>query len=278
MPKLALDLSQFKSAGVYTVEVDQSERITVTTQSLRLVPGFSKVGPFNTPVFIRSTRDRQRFYGELDTKLERKGSFFHRSIDTCLLQSPVFAINLLKADETPDASTNVDQVDAVALSIDSSVANKSIVSDFYINFFNRERFWKADADYLQGVITNKYLASNAESAPLFQLANVGTRDISFIVRKANDIQGYSVYAKDWYGSETNIPFPWIRPYDLMKDYFVQVIAIEGDWTNYSKLSTDPFYTDYFDANGILPGQLVNFINLTILVGLWPQKQLSQIIN
>ena len=88
MAKLALDLSQFKSAGVYTIEIDQSERIVVTTQSLRLLPGFSKVGPFNAPVFIRNTRDLQKFYGDLDRKLERKGSFFHRSIQTALLQSP----------------------------------------------------------------------------------------------------------------------------------------------------------------------------------------------
>ena len=89
MASLALDLSQFKSAGVYTVEVDQSERIQVTTQTLRLVPGFSARGPFNAPVFIRSTKDLQRFYGPIDKKLERKGSFFHRSIQTCLQTAPV---------------------------------------------------------------------------------------------------------------------------------------------------------------------------------------------
>ena len=50
---LNLNLSQFKSAGVYTIEIDQSQQITVASQSLRLVPGFSKVGPFNTPVFIQ---------------------------------------------------------------------------------------------------------------------------------------------------------------------------------------------------------------------------------
>lgn len=260
MAKLALDLSQFTSAGVYTIEVDQSERITVTTQSLRLVPGFSKVGPFNTPVFIRSTRDRQKFYGDIDLKLERKGSFFQRSIDTCLLQSPVFAINLLGGLNTaPDSS--LDEVDAIAFSVDTSIVNKSIVSDKYINFFNRERFWIPDADYLQGVIANKYAITSEESAPLLQLANVGTKDLSFIVRKANDLQGYSVYAKDWYGSITNIPFEWIRPYDLMKDYFIQIIAVEGDWTNYSNLSTDPFYSEYFSSSGLLPAKLIDFINL-----------------
>lgn len=268
MAKINLDLSQFKSSGVYTVEVDQSERITISTQSLRLVPGFSKTGPFNTPVFVRSTRDRQRYFGELDLKLERKGSFFHRSIDTCLLQSPVFAINLLNVNASPDSST--DMVDAIGLSIDSSKGNGAIVSDKFVNFYNRERFWKADPDYLQGVVTNKYGFSNEESVQLLQLANVGTKNISFIVRKAVGIQGYSVFAKDWYGSDTNIPFEWIRPYDLLKDYFIQIVAIEGDWTDYSKLSSDPIFSTYFNTKGIIPSKLNEFINLSNinLVGSW----------
>ena len=259
--QISLNLSQFKSAGVYTIEIDQSQTVTVTTQSLRLVPGFSKVGPFNTPVFIRSTKDRQRWYGDIDTKLERKGSFFQRSIDTCLLQSPIFAINLLNVNLDPDPSNNADKVQALGLSVDSSMSNFSVISDLYGNFYNRERFWKADPEYLQGVIVNKYLLGTPESAPFLQLANVGTKNISFIVRKAVGIQGYSVYAKDWYGSDTNIPFQWVRPYDLIKDYFIQIIAVEGDWTNYSKLASDPFYSQYFTTNGIIPSQLTNFINL-----------------
>lgn len=275
MAKLALDLSQFKSAGVYTIEIDQSERIVVTTQSLRLVVGFSKIGPFNTPVFIRSTRDRQKYFGEIDLKLERKGSFFQRSIDTCLLQAPVFALNLLRANQNPDTSTNMDQVALIALSVDSNTSVQeddleNIQMDLYINFFNRERFWKSDPDYLQGIVQNKYGAANAESAPLLQLANVGTRDLSFIVRKAVGLQGYSVYAKEWYGADTNIPFEWIRPYDLMKDFFIQIFAVEGDWTKYNKLSTDPIFSQYFNANGLIPSKLTDFINLpqVNLVGSW----------
>ena len=269
MAKLALDLSQFKSAGVYTVEVDQSERIVVTTQSLRLLPGFSKVGPFNAPVFIRSTRDLQKFYGELDRKLERKGSFFHRSIQTALLQSPVFAINLLKVNESPtDASTDTAQ--GVSLSVDSSAANPGTFTDKYVNYFNRERFWRADDDYLQGVATNKEGAADTLSTSLIQVANVGTRTLSFIIRKAVGLSGYDIYAKDWYGSATAIPFEWIRPYDKMSDYFVNIIAIEGDWTNYTNLATDPFYSSYFTTSGIKPATLQDFINLPNvgLAGSW----------
>jgi len=214
MARIALDLSQFKSAGVYTIEVDQSERIVVTTQSLRLLPGFSKVGPFNAPVFIRSSKDLLKFYGETDRKLERKGSFFHRSIETCLLQSPVFAINLLNVNQSPtDASTDTAQ--AISLSVDSNISNFGIYTDKFVNYFNRQRFWKADSEYLLGVAQNKEGVTNFQSASLFQVANVGTKTLSFIFRKPTGLQGYSVFAKDWYGSDTNIPFEWIRPYDLI---------------------------------------------------------------
>jgi len=270
MAKLSLDLSQFKAAGVYTVEVDQSERITVSTQSLRLVVGFSKVGPFNAPTFIRSTRDRFRFFGDIDKKLEKKGSFFQRSIDTCLLQAPVFALNLLNIGM--DASSlATDRTEFVSLSLASDASNNGIFNDPYINFFNRERFWKADPDYLLGVAGNKEgVPGLAESTSLLQVANIGTKQLSFIVRKAVGIQGYSVTATDWYGNKDLIPYKWIRPYDLMKDYFIQVIAIEGDWTNYTNLSSDPFFSAYFNTKGIIPSKLNDFINLpqVSLVGSW----------
>jgi len=274
MSKIALDLSQFRSSGIYTVELDNTERITVTTQSLRLVPGFSAVGPFNTPVFIRSTRDRDRFFGPIDSKLEKRGSFFHRSIETCLLTAPVFALNLLSVNDVNNNS-NTDTVEFVGLgldcsTIDTQVRDASMYKDIYINFFNRQRFWTPDTEYLQGVVTNKYAASSIQSAPLLQIANVGTKNLSFIVRKAIGLSQYSVYAVNWYGSATNIPYEWIRPYDLMKDFFIQVIAVEGNWTNYTALSTDPYFSTYFNADGIIPSQLNNFINLSQvnLVGSW----------
>lgn len=269
MAKIALDLSQFKSAGVYTVEVDQSERIQVTTQSLRLVPGFAARAPYNAPVFIRNTRDLQRFYGPIDKKLERKGSFFQRSIETCLLTAPVFAINLLGGLNTaPDSS--LDEVNFVALSVDTSVANEPIRNSKYIDFFNRERFWRPDADYLQGVVNNSVGATNNLSAPLFSMVNVGTKDLSFIIRKANNLQGFNVTATDWYGSAADIPYEWIRPYDYISDYFIQVIAFEGDWSDYSNLSSDPYYSEFFNSKGLIPSKINDFINAdnVNLVGSW----------
>jgi len=268
MAKIALDLSQFKSAGVYTVEIDNSERITVSTQSLRLVPGFAMQGPFNTPVFIRSTRDIEKFYGPNDIKLERKGSFFQRSLTTCLLTAPVFAINLLKVDEDPATST--DKVDLIGFGLDSSAVAPTIYDDLFVNFFNRQRFWTPDTEYLQGVVVNKYGSSDIYNAPLLQLVNVGTKTLSFIIRKAQNLTQYSVYATQWYGGVANIPYEWIREYDYIKDYFIQVIAIEGDWTNYDSLSTDPYYSQFFSIDGVIPTQLNNFMNSANvnLVGSW----------
>ena len=270
MAKLSLDLSQFKAAGVYTVEVDQSERITVSTQSLRLVVGFSKIGPFNAPTFIRSTRDRFRFFGDIDKKLEKKGSFFQRSIDTCLLQAPVFALNLLNL-VSLTADTSAENTGFASLSLASDASNNGVFTDKYINFFNRERFWKADADYLLGVAGNKEgVPGSTESTSLLQVANVGTKNLSVIVRKAVGIQGYSITAKEWYGNTSPNKPEWVRDYDLMKDYFIQVIAIEGNWTNYLQLSTDPIFSTYFNSEGIIPSKLNEFINLpqVSLVGSW----------
>ena len=39
---------------------------------------------------------------------------------------------------------------------------------------------------------------------------------------------------------------------------VDVLAIAGDWTNYSALSVDPRWNKYFDATGLKKGQLSNF--------------------
>lgn len=270
MAKMTIELSQFKSAGVYTIEVDQSERITVSTQSLRIVPGFAAQGPYNAPVFIRSNRDLVRFFGERDTKLERKGSFFHRSIETCLQTSPVFAINLLKVN-TIDVSTNTDRVGYLGLSLDSTNTSAQISStDLFSNFFNRERFWRADPDYLQGVIINGKPGDSLYSSSFFGLANLSTKDISFIVRKAGSLPGLNVTAVDWYGSEANIPYEWIRPYDYISDYFIQVVAVEGKWDNYASLSIDPYFSSMFNASGLIPAKINEFINSpqVNLVGSW----------
>ena len=101
MAKISLDLNQFKANGVYTVEYDESEITVVNSEQLRLIVGFSRKGPFNAPVFLKDTKSARKIFGEIDTLLEKRGSFFHRAIETALRTGPVYAINLLPLDNTP---------------------------------------------------------------------------------------------------------------------------------------------------------------------------------
>ena len=78
--KVKLDLSQFKASGVYTLEFDASENIIINPQTIRLVVGYSNIGPFNTPVYCPDLTTFQAVFGGIDSALEKKGSFFHRSV------------------------------------------------------------------------------------------------------------------------------------------------------------------------------------------------------
>ena len=95
--KITLDLSVFKSSGVYTLEFDSSQNIVVNPQTIRLVVGFSSIGPFNTPVYLPDTQTALTVFGDIDRALEKKGSFFHRSIFTCFSASiSICFLNLLE--------------------------------------------------------------------------------------------------------------------------------------------------------------------------------------
>jgi hypothetical protein len=101
MAKITLDLNRFKASGVYTIEFDASERIVVSTQTIRLVVGFSRKGPFNAPVFLRDVATSRKVFGAVDSFLEKRGSFFHRALETCLQTAPVFGLNLLPLNNAP---------------------------------------------------------------------------------------------------------------------------------------------------------------------------------
>lgn len=228
MAKISLDLNSFKSAGVYTIEIDQSERIVVSSQSLRLVPGFSENGVQNTPVFITSASDLYKFYGTKNTQLERKGSYFHRTIETCLQTSPVFAISLLNVD-TRNNSSNNDKVgySCWAVSADNSSAdiNVNAVSEtYYYSLYNRSRFWSPSAENLQKITT---VNNDVEKSSIIQVANVGTKDFSVLITKAEGLKKFDVLVSDWYGNVSNIPYSWMKPYNYISDYFINVVVLEG---------------------------------------------------
>ena len=303
MAQLTLDLAQFKSAGVYTLEIDDTVQYRVETNALRLLVGFSAKGPFNKPVFLRDQNDAATIFGPINEKLEHKGSFFNRFADTLAKRTPVFALNLLKVDETVQG---LDQVNYAAMSLDAGAPNPEVSSYNkakygqkdnlqemdkliyanavlsqgipyvgnapYASFFDRSRFWEpSDENLLANAaigVSGGLDTTTFENTNFLNFANVGTEEFSILVFKPENLTGYSLTCEEWYGG--NIPYGFIRPNDYVEDYFIQVVAVKGNWTDYTKLSNDALWKDFFDANGIKKGKINSFLSAegVTLLGSW----------
>ena len=275
--KLTLDLSVFKSSGVYTLEFDASENIVVNPQTVRLVVGFSTKGPFNTPVYVPDVQTALKVFGDIDRSLEKKGSFFHRSIFTCLNSGPVFALNLLKLNNTvtelsePDVANGADVARYRAFSLDTAEVNGLNPTEEYTrinanlpnqdklvsSYYNKEKFWFPDPNMLLATV------HTTDKSKLFSLVNISQNPISVIIKKSVDsrlpIKGFDITANEYFGAN-NVP-SFINPNDYISDYFVDVIAVSGNWANYSKLSLDPLYSSYFTSKGFIKDQIDNFLSL-----------------
>lgn len=253
--KIKLDLSQFKASGVYTLEFDASENVILTSQTIRLVVGFSNKGPFNAPVYIPDVTTAIAIFGDIDKNLESQGCYFQRSILTCLSTGPVFALNLLRLNNDVDSPT-ADKVDYFGFSVATDEPNGVLTSRLYSSFYNKERFWFADVDYFLATM------SVVDQGRIFNLVNLGQQSMSVIVRKSTDatppLQGYDIFAIDWYGAN-NVP-SYVHPYDYISDWFIDVIAVSGDWTNYQALSEDPEWSAFFTPNGFIKSQINNFLS------------------
>lgn len=303
MGKISIDLSTIKSAGIYTIEIDNSQREVTNPTSLRLLPGFNNKGPFNRPVFMQYESERQKIFGDIDSKLEQKGCFFNRMAQTMLKNGPILALNLLKVDESIDGP---DQVNYATMSLDSCKPNPKVTSagktygeyDYqsetinnklygtkqgdvipyvgktpYASLFDRARFWIPSKNNLQAVAANGLLSNDQgsyEHTNLLNFANTGTDEISILVYKPENITGYNVTAKEWWGGDENIPYGWIRPSDYISDYFIRVVAIKGNWTNYPVLASDPIWSKYFDKNGVIKNKVSSLCSAegVTFIGSW----------
>lgn len=260
MAKISLDLNQFKANGVYTVEFDESDSMIVNTQQLRLIVGFSRKGPFNAPVFLKDTKSARKIFGEIDTLLEKRGSFFHRSIETALTTGPVYALNLLPLDNRPTG----DKIEYRSFSMSMDEDNSEVSTDLYASFYNKERFWKPDTEYFSAIVNN----NKDNVGKLISFTNLGQSPMSIIVRKAKSVTGFDITARDFYG-EDGVP-EYVGKFDYIRDYFIDIYAVKGDWTDYANLSIDPDYSNYFDESGIKVTKLDQFLksDKITMIGSW----------
>lgn len=253
MATIKLDLSQFKSSGIYTLEFDASESVILNTQTVRLIVGFSRKGPFNAPTYLPDQKTARTVFGDIDPFLERRGAFFHRAIYTALEKGPVFALNLMALNNDPDDG---DKVPYQSFSICSTEKNGKKVWCLYSSFYNKERFWKPDADYLLGNVNEHPI----NKGKLLNIVNLGQTPVSVIIKKGA-VKGFDITAREFYGVG-KVP-SYIDEWDFISDYHVEVTLIEGaGWNNYTNLSVDPVFSEYFDIRGLKKGKYNDFLSST----------------
>lgn len=252
MPIKDKDFGKYKRPGIFIEEIDSSIiELPVQDVLINLVPGFSKKGPFNAPIYVSNPNDFTAIFGDDDRRLENKGSFFHKTVKQMLRNGPVWALNLLST------NPNRDKVDWQSISVSSQYQNNDVKRSAYESFFNRQDFWERDTDaFLNVVKSNNFGVQDNER--LFHITNMGDKDITVFMYKSS-ITGFDVTAEEWYGDRTKVP-PYIDYREWVSDYLVSILVVAGDWSDYRTLSNDTTFSKYFNKNGLIKTQVNNFIN------------------
>ena len=247
---LSPQLLQFKSSGVYRLEFDKSVTANLNVETLRLVVGHSRKGPYNTPVLISTVEEFSNVFGSIDRKLEKKGMFFHRSAIEALSRGPILALNASSFDSSDKASY------ALPVSNGSvhSLSSKEGTSD-YTDFFDMDKFMTpSDSRVLNALSTSALADGNS----LINFVNIKQSAITVFVRKAQSTKAFDIPAREWYG-EGNVP-EYLNDFDLISDFMVDVFVFKGNF-DAATMSADPVYGSYFNADGLIKGSLANFSNL-----------------
>ena len=252
MPIKDKDFGKYKRPDVFIEEIDASViALPIQEVLINLVPGFSKKGPVNAPIYVTNPNDFAAIFGDDDRRLENRGSFFHKTSKQMLKNGPIWALNLLATDP------NRDKVDWQSISVSAQYLNGDIIRSAYELFFNRQAFWERDSDaFLNVVKANNFGVEDTQR--LFHITNMGDKDITVFMYKS-DITGFDVTAEEWYGDRTKVP-GFIDFRDWISDYIVTVVVLAGDWSDYKTLSNDSTFQHFFDRNGLIKEQANNFYN------------------
>jgi hypothetical protein len=261
---LSNDLLQFlnKPSGVYRLTRDNSQtNVSGAAPTTPLIIGFSKKGLFNTPVFCPDTEFFVSIFGSGDRSLENQGSWFHRTALELLQVGPIIVLNLynLKSDEPTNINAtsltdqNYDLTEYRALSAGYTNANQAKQKQVLTRLYNTTKFWFPDSKKLND------FASLSQTDALISFVNLSQKPITILTRKAS-VSGFKVTALEWFGSN-DLP-EFVRGEDYIEDFFIDVIVLNGDFTDYATLATDPIYGTFFDAaSGLKVAQLQNFLRL-----------------
>jgi len=251
---LSPQLLQFKSSGVYRLEFDKSQTVNIPAETIRLIVGHSKKGPFNTPTFVEDVAQFTNIYGSVDSSLEKKGMYFHRSAIAALQRGPILALNLAAMDAG-------DTVNGISLSTNAgSGETATTVAPSYTDVHNTDKFWFPNSDI---AVQNEIQFANADR--VLNFINLKGENISVIVKQSANTKGFEVKASEWFGFN-NVP-SYISPDDFISDFMVDVYVFAGKY-DAAALDVDPVFGSYFkeDMNaggsyGLDKSKLNAFANL-----------------
>lgn len=247
---MAIQIGKYKRPGIFIEEFDQSVITTPTVTGITsLVMGFSKKGPVNTPILLQTTQDLEKVFGTLDRNLERKGSYFHRTVAKMLETSPVFAMNLMLTSDT------LDQIEYKSISTRTDRFNDIEREGPYRRFFNTTGFWKRDSETFNNLVKDDAGAAGR----LLAFTNLSDRFISVFVFKSTNTGGFDRTLLEAYGTAEKVPL-YLNPTDYASDYLVDVLVVTGDWSNYSELAVDTKWSQFFTPDGLKKNKVYDFAN------------------
>ena len=249
---IPVHLQLFKAAGIYRVVFDKSTILGVDSEILRLVVGYSEIGPFNIPTYVKSASEFKAIYGDISKKLERRGVFFHRTALQALTGGPILCLNLKKfAGETVDGATINTNFNPSYSIIDTVKIN---VEDIY----DTSRFWELSAEKL----INLKSADNVVMDQYINIATTNTKNTSasFFIRKATGtkMNQYNITVSDWYSDKSEEMPDYLQnfKYNLISDFFAEVFVFGGHFTADQVLASSTL-KNYFELATNAEGQLVD---------------------
>ena len=246
---MAIQIGKYKRPSIFIEEFDNSVITSPTVTGIStLVVGFSKKGPINTPVLLQNTTDLQNIFGSIDSNMERKGSYFHRTVAQMLQSSPVYAMNLLSTSDV------LDTIQYKSVSTATDKTNDVERDGAYRRFFDTTGFWKRDTDSFINLTKSDVGAADR----LLSFTNMSDKYITVFAYKSK-LNGFDQTLLTWYGSADKVP-AYLSQYDFASDYLVDVIVVGGDWSNYQQLSVDTIWSQYFTSQGLIKEQVYNFTN------------------
>ena len=219
---IPVHLQQFKAAGVYRVVFDKSTILNEDTSIIRLVVGYSEVGPFNVPVYVRDPQEFTALFGGTSKKLEKRGIWFHRMALQMLRRAPILCLNLKKfenecvkgASISTDFNPKYDIIDTVTLKVE--------------DIYDTTRFWNLDPTKLNDLRT----VDGSVMDQYINLTVIDTHSVTYFIRKASGrkVSGYNITVNDWYSNETMPEYMEKYKSNLISDFFAEIYVFKGKFT------------------------------------------------